>query len=182
MSCGCYSKEVASELNSARLEGRTFGRLKVVRREGSNKRGSAVWRCACVCGKETLAISYQLLHGKKSSCGCLQRGVTSVAATKGGLSRTIEYRREETLKRVALRKKATVRPISVEEIKRITRCGRCVYCGGKYEHLDHIVPLSRGGEHSAHNLIASCAKCNLSKSNKILGEEWTPPVVREFWD
>lgn len=54
------------------------------------------------------------------------------------------------------------------------RDGRvCAYCGdteGPF-HIDHIVPLSRGGEHSADNLTVACAPCNLSKSNLLL-DEW----------
>lgn len=38
-------------------------------------------------------------------------------------------------------------------------------------HLDHIIPLSRGGRHSYKNTAVSHASCNLSKYNKILGGE-----------
>ncbi len=31
---------------------------------------------------------------------------------------------------------------------------------------DHVVPLSKGGEHSEDNLVPACAPCNLSKGNK----------------
>lgn len=37
-------------------------------------------------------------------------------------------------------------------------------------HLEHIIPLSRGGEHSYENTAASCKPCNQRKSNKILEE------------
>ena len=53
---------------------------------------------------------------------------------------------------------------------------RCIYCNGKYEHLDHIIPISKGGSHTKNNLAPSCAKCNLSKHNKILWEQWNPPM------
>ncbi|MFF3464948.1 HNH endonuclease [Streptomyces sp. NPDC002619] len=39
----------------------------------------------------------------------------------------------------------------------------CVFCGGPYEHDEHIQPLSLGGEHSRANLLPSCATCNSSK-------------------
>jgi 5-methylcytosine-specific restriction endonuclease McrA len=48
---------------------------------------------------------------------------------------------------------------------------RCFYCGAAAEHADHFVPLSRGGRHCAQNLVAACARCNLSKGNKIV-DEW----------
>ncbi len=45
--------------------------------------------------------------------------------------------------------------------------GRCIYCkdklGQKY-HVDHIVPLSKGGSNDPANLQLLCASCNLSKA------------------
>ena len=46
----------------------------------------------------------------------------------------------------------------------------CFYCGEESKHIDHIVPLSRGGRHSIGNLIQACASCNLSKGNKFITE------------
>lgn len=55
---------------------------------------------------------------------------------------------------------------------------RCNYCGdtrGPY-HIDHIIPLSRGGTNDEKNLCVSCATCNLDKGNLLLSEwmavEW----------
>lgn len=33
-------------------------------------------------------------------------------------------------------------------------------------HVDHYYPLSKGGEHEAHNLVIACPGCNLRKSAK----------------
>lgn len=45
--------------------------------------------------------------------------------------------------------------------------GRCHICGRKADpnnwHLEHIVPLSRGGEHSMRNVAVSHPACNLRK-------------------
>lgn len=41
--------------------------------------------------------------------------------------------------------------------------GRCSYCGGPHEQLDHAIPLSRGGTNWPANLRTSCTRCNLSK-------------------
>ena len=50
----------------------------------------------------------------------------------------------------------------------------CGICGFeiKYgdEHLDHKIPLSRGGSHSMENIWLVHSKCNLSKSNKTVEE------------
>jgi 5-methylcytosine-specific restriction endonuclease McrA len=42
----------------------------------------------------------------------------------------------------------------------------CICCGGPYEHLDHNVPLIRGGSHTLDNLVPLCQDCNLAKSGK----------------
>ena len=46
----------------------------------------------------------------------------------------------------------------------------CYWCGinlkGKATHIDHYIPISKGGEHTLSNLVASCDKCNLIKHAK----------------
>lgn len=46
----------------------------------------------------------------------------------------------------------------------------CYWCNkslkNKKVHIDHYVPLSKGGEHTLSNLVVSCDKCNLSKGSK----------------
>ena len=46
----------------------------------------------------------------------------------------------------------------------------CYHCGAEAEHIDHIVPISRGGSHSIGNLGPMCAQCNLSKGAKTYAE------------
>ena len=42
---------------------------------------------------------------------------------------------------------------------------RCAYCGVYMKHLtqDHVIPLSRGGQHLPDNIVPACKPCNLSK-------------------
>lgn len=47
---------------------------------------------------------------------------------------------------------------------------RCAYCGGRAETIDHVIPRSRGGPHTWQNCVASCAKCNHKKADKLLSE------------
>jgi 5-methylcytosine-specific restriction endonuclease McrA len=52
-------------------------------------------------------------------------------------------------------------------VARVQECGgRCVYCGGPYEHLDHVVALARGGSSDIRNLVPACGPCNRSKGTK----------------
>lgn len=88
-SCGCFKSEASSDRLSAKLEGITVGRLTVIERVGSNRRHSALWRCKCSCGNETILPSGKLIGSVKTkSCGCLfQESVTT-----HGKSRTRTYR------------------------------------------------------------------------------------------
>jgi 5-methylcytosine-specific restriction endonuclease McrA len=36
---------------------------------------------------------------------------------------------------------------------------RCQYCGGAAESIDHVVPRSKGGEHTWENVVAACRPC-----------------------
>lgn len=49
----------------------------------------------------------------------------------------------------------------------------CFYCGVSCEkmyHVDHFIPLSRGGAHVLTNLRVACPSCNLSKAAKLPAE------------
>lgn len=46
----------------------------------------------------------------------------------------------------------------------------CVYCGGPFEEIDHLIPLARGGPHCLSNLRPACHPCNLSKGVNTPGE------------
>lgn len=47
---------------------------------------------------------------------------------------------------------------------------RCAYCGAPYEHLEHFVPISKGGGTTAANCIPSCKRCNLLKRDALPDE------------
>ncbi|MDI6756490.1 MAG: HNH endonuclease [Endomicrobiia bacterium] len=51
---------------------------------------------------------------------------------------------------------------------------RCCYCGKKFPtnalNLDHVVPRSRGGRTSWDNIVTSCVRCNIKKSNCLPSE------------
>lgn len=48
---------------------------------------------------------------------------------------------------------------------------RCGYCGRSATTIDHIVPLSRGGDPRGWlNTVAACVKCNNRKDNKTPAE------------
>ena len=50
---------------------------------------------------------------------------------------------------------------------------KCQYCGcDGADHIDHIIPRSKGGKDVLGNLILACQKCNLRKSNGVMPETY----------
>ena len=47
-------------------------------------------------------------------------------------------------------------------------CNKMIPMGDR--HVDHITPLSKGGEHRPSNLAVACKTCNLKKSAKLPAE------------
>ena len=83
----------------------------------------------------------------------------------------------------ASRRRALIESVTIGDIGEIERFYefvreksklRCYWCKSfvlkKDRHVDHIIPLSRGGMHSPLNLCCSCRTCNLSKHNKMPNE------------
>lgn len=48
----------------------------------------------------------------------------------------------------------------------------CRYCGKNQKpfHIDHVIPVSRGGKNTLENLVVSCEKCNTTKKDRLLEE------------
>ena len=59
------------------------------------------------------------------------------------------------------------------EAKKAEYNNRCAYCGRKSKQLtvEHIIPLSSGGEDELANIIPACIECNRSKNNSAL-RDW----------
>lgn len=66
---------------------------------------------------------------------------------------------------------ATRKPISTRSRFEVFKRDKftCQYCGAKPPevklHVDHIIPVSRGGKNAKENFATSCSDCNLGKSN-----------------
>lgn len=64
-------------------------------------------------------------------------------------------------------------PVSLRQSIMARDGSSCVYCGcqeGPF-HIDHVIPVAKGGTDDPANLTVACAPCNLSKSDKLV-EEW----------
>lgn len=187
-SCGCLQKELVSARCSLDLAGQRFGRLIAIEKQGQK------WVCQCDCGQISLVVARDLNSGHTRSCGCLHReSVVQMNRNserrgklnpyyKHGMSGTKAYSALQSQNRRARKAGSGGKPFATQELNEhvIKFDGKCYYCGAPWRHIDHIVPLSRGGKHEIDNLVTACAKCNTTKHNKLLGTEWTPPLV-EGW-
>lgn len=62
-----------SNYNFVDLTGRIFGRLIVIKQNGTDKKGHALWLCKCNCGQEKEITSNSLVCNLTKSCGCLRK-------------------------------------------------------------------------------------------------------------
>lgn len=47
---------------------------------------------------------------------------------------------------------------------------RCVYCGCHPKKLeqDHVIPVTKGGQHTKENVVPACRSCNARKNSRLL--------------
>lgn len=61
--------------------------------------------------------------------------------------------------------------VTIEQLLELRQNAKiCYWCETNLKnvkvHIDHYIPLSKGGLHTISNLVISCSKCNLSKGSK----------------
>lgn len=99
---------------------------------------------------------------------------------KESYKRRLPYYRMRESQRRAMKRSRTVNLEKILEWVQYIRSKddqRCYYCQqpivpSKLE-IDHVVPLTRNGNHEIGNLAAACEHCNRTKFNRMPGE-WAP--------
>lgn len=89
--------------------------------------------------------------------------------------RETKNKKLKTLRVKLASSKEAKRKLLGEVKKTVRKNTRCPYCYIKFDliietHLDHIYPMSRGGQEEESNLVFTCADCNVKKSNLTLRE------------
>lgn len=73
------------------------------------------------------------------------------------------------------RKRRRWLPFSPEARLWVVQRGLCFYCGRRMGHadrtVDHFVPVSRGGDNHADNLVIAHQRCNEDKRDRLPTEE-----------
>jgi 5-methylcytosine-specific restriction endonuclease McrA len=132
------------------------------------KRG--VKRCSS-CGDEKPLDNFYRSSARKSGRIATCKPCTRFQLHKHKKVCTENKRRRS--KRIERRDDGT---ITARLLRRLfTAAKSCVYCGRgmkwKDKTLDHIIPIAKGGPHSAANIVVCCRSCNSSKGAKNL-ETW----------
>jgi 5-methylcytosine-specific restriction endonuclease McrA len=86
----------------------------------------------------------------------------------------VSYMRQKSKRRKAQMRNSVAIQITGRQIRgRFAQFDhRCAYCGADGDlHIEHIVPISKGGPHSIGNIVPACRDCNLSKRDHD-AESW----------
>lgn len=163
-SCGCLTKKAVSDATSSKITGKRFGRLVALERIGS-RRGGALWRCACDCGNEHIALAGTLNSGQLVSCGCASIDRPGLRSKQVRASSSIHDHKRRARVRGATGS-WTTEQITDLSLKQRGRCANCGTKLGDKFHRDHKVALANGGTNDIGNMELLCKPCNLAKNAK----------------
>ena len=86
----------------------------------------------------------------------------------------VVYMRQKSKRRKAQMRDSVAIQVKGREIRaRFAEFGHhCAYCGADGDlHIEHVVPISKGGGHAIGNIIPACKDCNFSKRDSEV-EAW----------
>ena len=88
----------------------------------------------------------------------------------------IENKHSASMKnRIYKRKKSLKEKMPIEFLKRILKAqdNKCFFCEcdlSGYKAIEHLTPVSKGGDNNFYNLVYSCKSCNSKKRQQTLEE------------
>ncbi len=160
------------------LTGQVFGKLKVLKREGSDKGGSVLWKCVCSCEKTKIIRGYSLTRGNTRSCGCLRKSPFNTGQSRKKYTSAEEatwgyyysqYKRNAKHRKIEL---------TIEFDEFISICSTpCYYCGELPEkrpcqkgrtviNASGIDRVDNNNGYMPENVVPCCTWCNRAKNSK----------------
>lgn len=158
--------------------------LHYLRHYRANERKSSLGERRCpVCEKD---MSFARRNAKHCSVKCTQ----SVSATKNAEALRLRRRLFGAQRKAAKLGNHGSKQFSIPDVlaKFAALEFRCTYCGTQCSmdslHIDHIVPLKKGGPHNLENVTPACSGCNCSKHARLLLAGWAPLILggKPRWD
>lgn len=157
-------------MKSKDLSKNKYGKLTPLEKVGRNKWRSALWKCKCDCGKETIVDAKSLRRGNTKSCGCIHK------FEKGKASENYWFK---TYKISADKRNLKWTLSRKDFLEIITK--NCHYCGQSpklREHktlnggivmngIDRLNPILG---YVTENIVPCCKKCNQMKWDLTLEE------------
>lgn len=131
----------------------------------ANRRRVAAKYRASDQGKTAAALKHQ--ETKDDPVRREQRKRADQKYKRGPKGQALKYR-QYAMRRDAIL--STEDPLTAEAWAEILRehNHRCRYCGSQTKlTVDHVIPLSKGGEHSRANVVPACQSCNSKKRDRV---------------
>ena len=153
------------------LTGQRFGRLTIIKKNSSNKRG-IYWLCKCDCGIEKVIYSGDIRQGKTKSCGCLRKEGRRLSPGLSSMRQSIcQYKANA-------KKRGCIWELTEEQFAEITQQD-CFYCGtppsnvvgqrttnnGTYTY-NGIDRVNNSKGYTIDNIVPCCRICNAAKSKR----------------
>jgi 5-methylcytosine-specific restriction endonuclease McrA len=117
-----------------------------------------------------LSIEWRLAlsEGRKASDKCKGPNLYNWKGGKDTLSHrmTVHANKRRSAQNIEIDKDFLINLLSAQN-------NECFYCEKKlsdYKAIEHLTPLSRGGDNQKYNLVYSCKSCNSQKRSKTLEE------------
>ena len=172
----------------AKLTGKRFGSLLVVKRSGNNRFGGTRWICRCDCGVEGIFNAINLLQGNSKSCGCGRKARADRELLKDRMRKAQKlcpsnrvpveracFNRVLRTYRKGARDRNLHWCLDYPAFERLLR-SPCFYCGRAphqkakcrrghvlYTGIDRV-DSSQG--YTPENVLPSCGTCNYMKASK----------------
>ena len=95
ISCGCYAKEISSQIHTQDLTGQRFGAITALYRLDQKYDNCYIWHCKCDCGEEKDISSGSLISGDTQSCGCIKASIGEINIQKILEQNNIKFEKEK---------------------------------------------------------------------------------------